>query len=406
MKHIILFLYIFFATSSPSVLLAADTLPNNTVEKSLENLIKEFAKHYTSSSKTGKKDKYTCFSGDPTKYCKNLPKTKNKKPTKVQISVHLLDILEINQIEGTWTVRGFLYARWKDSRLRFKPKDFENLKILSFNGKLAENQLQRIWVPNLTITNHISRREVEKKDVSIKRNGTVLYKEIFTAKIKTYFNYRKFPFDEHIATIEIEPFSDTKKFVSLVPAVRKSGNSSIPPDVWSTGKFKVEFSDRPGARQELSSDTPGAWLSPDGENNFSLMTVNLELERNYFNFLATKLAILFVLALIIWLKNLGWSSDKRSLDWPWEIFLGLVFFSHNAQDMLPTLPYLTLYNVLVIELYIYAFCDLAIWVFAARLVHHDNFDHQLLYKRLKFWLGGPMFLTAWALTTFWYINYV
>ena len=74
----------------------------------------------TTSSKIAENPFYECLSGDisnPKKYCTKLPETKNKQPIKVQISLHLLDILEINQMEGTWDVRTFMYSQWKDPRL-------------------------------------------------------------------------------------------------------------------------------------------------------------------------------------------------------------------------------------------------------------------------------------------------
>ena len=125
-----------------------------------------------SSTKKAENPFYECLSGDvsnPKKYCTKLPETKNKQPTKIQISLHLLDILEINQMEGTWDVRTFMYSQWKDSRLKFNPNDFDGIRKLNYKGELADDQMMRMWHPNLTITNQISRREIENREISISK---------------------------------------------------------------------------------------------------------------------------------------------------------------------------------------------------------------------------------------------
>ncbi len=206
--------------------------------------------------------------------------------------------------------------------------------------------------------------------------------------------------------MEIEPFTEIARFVRLVPGVRKSGNSSTLPDTWNAGEFNVKFTTRPGARYELSSDKPGAWLAPDGANDFSLMTISLGLKRDYTNFLTTRILILFLLALMLYVSAIGWNSERRSIDWPWEVFLGIIFFSTDAQSMLPTLPYITLYNVLVIEIFGYALCDLLVWVAGARLRIHEDYEMQLTLKRLRIFVVGPLFIIIWWLTIYGYNNFI
>ena len=383
MKKGIFLILSYITTLLPNIVLAAETTSNKIAEKPF----------------------YECLSGDisnPKKYCTKLPETKNKQPTKVQISLHLLDILEINQMEGTWDVRTFMYSQWKDPRLKFNPNDFDGIRKLNYKGELADDQMLRMWHPNLTITNQMSRREIENREISISKFGIVYYKEVFTAKIRTKLNFEKFPFDEHVLTIEVEPFSETQKLVRLVPAVRKNGNSSVSPDIWTVDKFKVEFSDRPGARNQLSSGT-GLWLAPDGSKNFSLMTYSLGIKRNYFNFLTTKLLILYFFAFILWI-NAGFSGEEGSQRWPWELFLGIIFFSLEAQSLLPALSYVTLYNVLVNLIYAYALTDFVLWIIGMRL--SEKHKSKILLHRIQIWFVGPFFPLLSLFTVYWFINHV
>ena len=383
MKKGIFLILSYLTTLLPNIVLAAETTSNKIAENPF----------------------YECLSGDisnPKKYCTKLPESKNKQPTKVQISLHLLDILEINQMEGTWDVRTFMYSQWKDSRLKFNPNDFDGIRKLNYKGELANDQMLRMWHPNLTITNQISRREIENREISISKFGIVYYKEVFTAKIRTKLNFQKFPFDEHVLTIEVEPFSETQKLVRLVPAVRKNGNSSVSPDIWKVDKFKVAFSDRPGARNQLTDET-GIWLAPDGSKNFSLMTFSLGIKRNYFNFLTTKLLVLYFFAFILWI-NAGFASAEGSHRWPWELFLGIIFFSLEAQSDLPSLPYVTLYNVLVNFIYAYALIDFVLWIIGERL--SEKHSSTIVLQRIKIWFVGPFFPLISLFTVYWYINHV
>ena len=178
---------------------------------------------YSSSSKKIKKDFYECLLSDPSepkKYCTNLPKTRGKQPVKVQISIHLLDILDIDQSENSWTVRSFLYASWKDQRLKYKIKDFDRLSKLVYRGDLANDQMLRMWHPNLTIPNQIEQREIENREISISKYGIVHYKEVFVAKIRTNLNFRKFPFDTQTVTLELEPYQ-VQKLIYLIEETGK-----------------------------------------------------------------------------------------------------------------------------------------------------------------------------------------
>ena len=389
---ILLFLGVFFSALTPLEASSGNTIGDKPLIKERGGVTQDVKIQNVS-------DKYPCFSGPVRKRCTERPQTKNARQIKVQNTLRLLDILEVNQIKGTWTIRAFMMTRWKDrKRLSFKGKDFDGRTRIIYDDVLADEQIKRIWTPNLAIINAISERNREKSTLTIDRNGTVQIKEIFTAEIRTNFDYRKFPFDRQTATIEIEPFTEINKSVRLVPAVRKSGNSSTPPDTWEAGEFAGVFSTRPGARFELSSDKPGAWLAPDGVNDFSLVTYKLELKRNYLNFLTTAILILFLHAIAVWFSAMSWDVYKTALDWPFPILISVVLFGQFGQTILPSLSYLTLYDILRLQLYIYFVADLLVWTFGRRLAKLEDISAQISTKRMRVYILGPLFIIFWALT--------
>ena len=391
---ILLLFGLFFSAITPLEASTENKISNKPLVKELLSVIQD------AKTQNGL-NKYPCFFGPVQKRCKERPQTKNARQIKVQNTLRLLDILEINQIKGTWTVRAFMLTRWRDrKRLRFNGKDFNDRTRLTYNDILADEQIKRIWTPNLTVINAISERNREKLTLTIARNGMVQVKEIFTAEIRTNFDYRKFPFDQQTATIEIEPFTEINKSVRLVPAVRKSGNSSTPPDTWEAGDFTGVFSTRPGARYELSSDKPGAWLAPDGANDFSLVTYKLELKRNYLNLLTTAILILFLHAIALWFSAMSWDHYKQSIDWPFPILISIIIFGQFGQTILPSLSYLTLYDILRVQLYIYFIADLLVWTAGRRLAKLEDIPAQIKSKQLRIYILGPVFITLWAVTIF------
>ena len=94
------------------------------------------------------------------------------------------------------------------------------------------------------------------------------------------------------------------------------------------------------------------------------------------------------------------SKERLSADWPWEVVLGIIFFSLDGQDILPTLSYLTLFNVLVITIYVYAAVDLAVWTLGRTRKTLDDLDTQVFLQRLRVFVVGPVFILLWWVTIF------
>ena len=81
-------------------------------------------------------------------------------------------------------------------------------------------------------------------------------------------------------------------------------------------------------------------------------------------------------------------------------------FNTDAQNMLPTLPYITLYNVLVIEIFAYALCDLLAYVAGERLYIHEDYKIEHYLKILRNIAISPLFMITWCLTLYAYNDYL
>ena len=80
--------------------------------------------------------------------------------------------------------------------------------------------------------------------------------------------------------------------------------------------------------------------------------------------------------------------------------MGIIFFSLGAKNMLPTLPYITLYDLLVMAIYSYAIFDLVLWVAGRTIKTLDNVDLQLRLRQVRVFVAGPLFIIVWWMTMF------
>ena len=60
----------------------------------------------------------------------------------LSISVHIFNILDVNECDGKFTVRFQLYESWKDPEL-----EFTNLNDNTRINTLSEVEMQQIWQP-------------------------------------------------------------------------------------------------------------------------------------------------------------------------------------------------------------------------------------------------------------------
>ncbi|RPG02746.1 MAG: hypothetical protein CBC11_000495 [Proteobacteria bacterium TMED51] len=327
----------------------------------------------------------------------SLPPTKREKPVDVAFAIKVLDILEVNTKNFSWDVRAFMFARWKDKRLRFKAKDNNGAKKLTFVGERALEKLNSIWHPSLFIVNQKRPRETESLELVIHRNGIVEIKEMFNATLVADFNFKKFPFDKHIAKIEIEALTHTKKEVRLVPGVRSSGTAVQEAAAWTVKGFNLEISTRPESRFELSSAEPGAWLAPGGANDFSIAVVEIFLHRNSGSFMWVIAVPLLLFMAVLWTNSMTVKNSVRP--WPFALLLGIIFFSHGAQTSLPELPYLTLFNIWLVEIYVFIFIDFLLSIVAERQSALGNESMVARVKKAQLWVMAPLAAGTWTLSS-------
>jgi hypothetical protein len=126
--------------------------------------------------------------------------------TPVGIGLFVIEITEIDPSDNTFQVDGFLDLTWCDPRERFDSEEtgFEKEIFLEHDVDL---KLDRMWWPDIEFVNEIQPRLIENKELIIEPNGSVEYREKFSAKLATDYDMRRFPFDTQTLIIELESFA-------------------------------------------------------------------------------------------------------------------------------------------------------------------------------------------------------
>lgn len=139
-------------------------------------------------------------------------------PVQVETSFYLWDLYNINAKNETFEADIYLSLKWEDPRLAFQGQTGPNY----FTDQAAIDKLQTIWWPEL---DYITAQQLNPKitSLAIYPNGTVMYSIKLSGTFSGDMDFRKFPFDQQIFTIDIESFLWDNKTVEFIPNAENSG---------------------------------------------------------------------------------------------------------------------------------------------------------------------------------------
>ena len=153
----------------------------------------------------------------------------------VNISLDILKILEINEVEGIFKVSFKLHSSWVDERLMYA-----NLKEDSDINALTEQEKQDLWTPDIVFSNTENQDSVIKDrrvnarisrfgkskagelDEAIKTfyfrgaDNPITFSRIYNIRFICSYNMAWYPFDLQRCELLLKPFGSTGRYVFLV----------------------------------------------------------------------------------------------------------------------------------------------------------------------------------------------
>ncbi|MEN0061130.1 MAG: hypothetical protein AAGA48_03215 [Myxococcota bacterium] len=132
--------------------------------------------------------------------------TPPEAPTEVGIALQVFEIAEIDPATNTFEMEGYLDLVWCDPREGFDPAVVGTDREIFLEND-AERELDFIWWPDFYFVNEVGPRRTENRELILKPNGTVEYREKFGVRLAANYDMRRFPFDQQTLEVEIESFA-------------------------------------------------------------------------------------------------------------------------------------------------------------------------------------------------------
>lgn len=267
----------------------------------------------------------------------NLAPPPDSLPLQVNVALHVNKIYDINTIDETYKVDGYLEFSWHDSRLK------DTLTGVYENDQMSGLINSKLWFPAFEIINIQGNMDIPNKSVEISSDGKVNYYERFFGTFDTSMDFRKFPFDDQRFKMEIEAFSyDTTEVVFTNSNVILGNPERIFTEEWGMlGKPKVSI-----ITHEYHED--------ESKNYYSRAVFEINAKRLVGYYLWDVLFPIFIIILasfvIFWIKDFG-----TQIGIGFTLMLTVVAFNFYSASILPKLPYQTFIETVIFIGYVFIF---------------------------------------------------
>lgn len=180
-------------------------------------------------------------------YQKHFPPSKEHEQLKVEVSVDILKIKEVNEIDSIFHVRFYLYLTWHDTRLRF-----ENLKKDNKLNALTPSEKEQIWYPAIYLKNTEDNLKIladQKATIFIEQKGNfttaknieyenklyykgsenpITYFRYFSVKFDCEYEMKYYPFDIQVCQLILSMPQDSQNAITMKTGILKYlGNRNL-----------------------------------------------------------------------------------------------------------------------------------------------------------------------------------
>ncbi|MCE0523359.1 MAG: hypothetical protein LV480_10670 [Methylacidiphilales bacterium] len=240
-------------------------------------------------------------------------------PTQVKTGLYYIDISEIDGATETFTATAYLLLEWSDPRLRFAPKEENEVRLY---------KPDEIWTPAVEIVNAEKLEDQQPPTCTVTSDGTVYYLHRVVTLLNTRMDLRRFPFDRQQLNFIIESSRFGSGDLVFVPDPDQSGlGKDIVPRGWSYAPLSWKVVDQPFAQTDQT---------------YSRLIFSCEATRNSFYFIWK---IIFPTAVFVFLTwSVFWMQVhdvQTALVVAITVLLTAVAFGNVTDSLLPKLGYRT-----------------------------------------------------------------
>lgn len=297
-------------------------------------------------------------------------------PVVVQLTLDVLNIPSIDEVDEQFTLDGYLFARWTDPRLAFKPEAGAEVEKVYRPGE--------IWMPSIEAVNGVTARDRFDRSLTVAFDGTVHYAERFHAVLSSRFRMRRFPFDTQSLEVHFHPFFNDAASETFVVDQQYSGLSLEHRTYSSLAQWHVTGVEaRSGsARQFRSFAIPEAVFTIGVKRKYSfyLWKVFLPL-----------LLMVFLSWAVFWLDPADLSNQVQIAV---TTILTVIAFAFAISATMPRVSYLTFIDAFFLTCYVFVFLAIVELMTVHAAHRRGGPDLGRKIRRISRWLVPLAFLAV------------
>lgn len=301
-------------------------------------------------------------------------------PLEVTVHLHILKIYNINTVDETYQIDGYLEYSWIDKRM-ISTGTLNEIQVFE-NDRANELLDTKLWIPAFELINIQGSKEVPNFGLEIYPNGKIVYEERFFGTFSSYMNFRNFPFDSQGFKIQIESYSfDNKLLVFTNPELFLEKENDSFSEKWKISEITAKIKNHP--YPENNSET----------TFYSRAEFEIRAERMTGYYLWQVLFPLFIIIMssfvIFWIKDFA-----AQIGVGFTLMLTVVAFNFYSASILPKLPYQTFIEAIIIVGYVFIFLGIIAVIINYRIFgNEEKSDINKLMKTFRY-LFPLSFITA------------
>jgi Neurotransmitter-gated ion-channel ligand binding domain/Neurotransmitter-gated ion-channel transmembrane region len=306
-------------------------------------------------------------------------------PRKAELGVYILDITDIDEPGGKFTLHVLLGTYWQDPAMVFDGKE---PKVLREDAAMGE--VNTIWRPMVEFNRTTAPAELHHALLRIHPDGRVEFERQLTVQIATMLDLRKLPFDTQHLKIELESFQHLAGVVELTlppENLRIAQQISLPQ--WAPGRLSGEV--KPNYREEY-------------DETYSRATVTLEMKRHtqfYIWQMMVPLGIVLGMAFAVFFLPPKDLSDRMSVII--ASLLTVVALSYSLHSGLPKISYLTVIDWFFVLAYVFLGLAMAGMVWISNVYDRDE-ARAIRYDQWLRWAYPGTYVLASAIVVITALN--
>ena len=318
------------------------------------------------------------------------------QPTVVDAAVMILDVVDIDDVNESFTAEITVFAEWDDPRLAFDA-EAEGVEMKIFQGDFQFAEIFTGWWPQLLLVNEVGPPDPNAIKIEVYPNGHVRYLDQHSAVLETPMDLRDYPFDRQRLRAELVPFGDTSSNVVLrVNELYANAtddfvkrNKDVNVAGWTlTG---IEFATDETYINEATKD-----------RQISKMVVTINLERRSWQLVWQMLFPLLVIVSMIW--SIFWLDIDSLADRLNVAFVGvltIVAYQFVVIDNMPRMSYLTLTDTILLISFVTMSLAIPQSLIVAGLVKRGAIARAMTIDRISrmafplTYIGMIVFVVVW-----------